>query len=329
MSTTVSELIEQHGGVMTPELAAQILDLADGETGEQPDSVESPDHTEEQEEATETAQAEPNLDDLNADNTVILARDGKHTISFDELTKARETARMAREEAETAKAEIARLLQEAQDRKDSGQQATQQDAQVALAQQAIDQGVNPEIFGDFSEGELAKGIDQLTTTKVNQAVKAALAEYDAQRKSQDTAMTAEGLHYKAIYDAHEDADSIADSQEFARWRDGLSSFERAGVDLNMQNGSAKEIIDVFDAFKKATGSAQSGVNKADVHAAAEKALANAKAPIPNSLSDFPGGSHKGITAEDRAAQMENGVDLISIMETWTQEQRDDFLNRQI
>jgi primosomal replication protein N len=36
-----------------------------------------------------------------------------------------------------------------------------QDNQANIAQQAIDQGVDPAIFGDFSEKDLAAGIQKL------------------------------------------------------------------------------------------------------------------------------------------------------------------------
>lgn len=326
----VNELIENHDGAMTPELAAQILDAADGDTSDELDSGGKPIPAQDQDDTSDEPEkpAVLNEDEMTAENAVLMAKDGKHTIDFNKLVEAREAARIAREEADQAKAEIARLQQEAQQRQDSGQQATNQDAQVALAQQAIDSGIDPAVFGDFSEAELAKGIDQLTTAKVSQAVKAALEEYENQRRAKDEALTAEDSHFKTIYASHPDADSIVESQEFASWTKGLSSFQRAGVEHVMQNGTAEEIIEVFGAFKGATGSPQPGKDS-DVRATADKALAEAKPVIPNSLSDFPGGTGKGATAEDRAGQMTNGIDLLEAMEGWSQERIDEFMSRSI
>ncbi len=58
----------------------------------------------------------------------------------------------------------------AQERKDSGEAPTTQDNQANIAQQAIDQGVDPAIFGDFSEKDLAAGIQKLVNSQVSTLV---------------------------------------------------------------------------------------------------------------------------------------------------------------
>ena len=317
-----SELIAKHDGAMTPEFAAQLLDAADGDTG-LTDSEEMPAPAEQPEKDAQ----EPDIDSLTPDTAVILAKDGKHTIGFDKLVEARETAKQAQARADAAEAELARLREEAQARKDAGQQATTADAQAAIAQQAIDEGVDPAIFGDFSEDALAKGIDQLTDIKVSRAVAKALAEFEAkqqQAQAQASQLSAQEAHEKAIYEAHPDADSIVESQEWAAWYDKLPSFQKAGVNQVMQSGSTQEVIDVFNAFK-GVSTTQAG----DARAKADQALAKAKPAIPASLSDFPGGATKGATAEDRARASENGVDLYEAMAEWSPDKIDEFLSRAI
>lgn len=53
------------------------------------------------------------------------------------------------------------LQADAQQRIENGQAPTTQDNQAAIAQQAIEQGVDPAVFGDFSEKELAAGIQKV------------------------------------------------------------------------------------------------------------------------------------------------------------------------
>ncbi|MCT2416064.1 hypothetical protein MNU23_30780, partial [Pseudomonas aeruginosa] len=54
----------------------------------------------------------------------------------------------------------------------AGEAPTSQDNQLAAAQAAMDQGVDPAIFGDFSEEALAAGIQKLIDAKVEARVSA-------------------------------------------------------------------------------------------------------------------------------------------------------------
>jgi DNA-binding NarL/FixJ family response regulator len=81
---------------------------------------------------------------------------------------------------------LAELQADAQERKDNGQAPTTQDNQANIAQQAIDQGVDPAIFGDFSEKDLAAGIQKLVnsqvSTLVQQQLQTALAPIQQQQQ---------------------------------------------------------------------------------------------------------------------------------------------------
>ena len=106
-----NELIEANGGKASPELAAQLLeqalngDTANAENGSQPATtqvteentpkIEGQDGTHEEHSSaradTQQAQQQQQVDEsqLNAENAVILAKDGKHTIPYDKLVEAR------------------------------------------------------------------------------------------------------------------------------------------------------------------------------------------------------------------------------------------------
>jgi len=225
----------------------------------------------------------------------VLARDGVHTIPYDTLVAAREGEKHWKAQAEAAQRQLADLQAQAQARADSGQAPTKADEAVAAAQVAIDNGVDPAVFGDFSEEALAKGIQivakQMVAQEVQAKVDAALNEALApiRQKQQTDAVSA---HLNAIYSKHPDADSIAESKELADWIAAQPSFARAGYQAVLTHGSTADVIEFFDTFKRATGMTQApaAAGKPDVAAAAGAAIAKAQTRVPMSLSDFPGGN---------------------------------------
>ena len=86
--TTVQDFLSSNEitGALTPAQAAQLLELPQGDTAsaEQADPPVSAPAPEPSPAATEknTTKTDP-AEDLSAENAVILARDGKHTIPFD------------------------------------------------------------------------------------------------------------------------------------------------------------------------------------------------------------------------------------------------------
>lgn len=275
--------------------------------------------------------------ELNASNAVILAKDGKHTIGYEKLVEAREGEKHWKAQAEAAQTQLAELQAQAKTRADAGETPTQTDAQVAAAQAAIDQGIDPGIFGDFSEEDLAKGIQTLVDAKVAAKVDAIVAQKLApiqQKHATDATQT----HYAAIYEAHPDADSLAESKELGDWINTQPSFVRDGYNAVLQKGSTQQVIELFSAFKQATGATQGAgagaaaggteqVNPDAVKAAARAAIANAPTRVPSSLTDFPGGRPAGLSRDEQMADM-NGRELLDAMNTgnMTPEQIDRFLN---
>lgn len=321
--TTQSEFFQEHAvnGELTDAQMVQMMSLPEGDTsalleGGMPAATESAEATPDGEQGT-TNEAEnesattPEPDPAKA---VVLAKDGVHTIPYEKLAEAREGEKHWKAQAEAATAELAALRAQAQQRADAGEAPTQTDAAVATAQAAIAQGVDPAIFGDFSEEALAQGIQKLVDMRVQEQVSAALNKALApiQQKQQIDAVQS---HMSAIYAAHPDADSIAESKELADWIAAQPSFARAGYQAVLQQGTTAEVIEFFDTFKQATGKAaqQNTPEQSDVSAAAKAALAKAKAQVPTSLSEIPAGSKAHHDEAEALMEMSDSNALNSFM----------------
>lgn len=324
------------GGDLTPAQAAQLLSLGiQGDTGApSPELSSGPAAAPAPTDASPQPAAQPEPE-LTPENAVILAKDGKHTISYDKLVQARETARAAQTEAQAlaaqlqaAQQQLADLQAQAQARADAGQAPTATDNQVAAAQAAIDAGVDPALFGDFSEEALAKGITKL----VDQQVAARMAAIDAKLKpiEQQAATDATTAHFNAIYSAHPDADSIVELQEFAVWKGAQPAVVRAALDQALEKGSSTDVIEVFSAFKAATQQPPAAAGKGAVSPAeaAKAAIAKAAAPTPSSLSDIPGG-RVGSTNVFEAMNDMNSHQLLAATSNMSPEQIEAWLNSQI
>lgn len=334
-NTSTQEFIQAHAvdGLLDAEQAAKLLELAMGDTGSAPESSEPPaaaakDGTQTEAAPQASAQTEP-----EPANSVVQARDGVHTIPYERLTEARQQAQQYRTQLEAEQARRQQLEQEleaaraaAQQRADAGMAPTQADANLAAAEQAMAQGVDPDLFGDFSEEALAKGVAMLVDQRVNDALSKALAPL--QQKQQQEAATA---HEQAIYAAHPDADAIAESRELVEWINakveampiGVRDAVRAGYERVLDQGSASEVVDLLDAFKRDSGRTQPA---ADAKAAAKAAVAGAKTPVPASLSDIPGGS-AGPSSKFEALASMNPAEMSEAMAAMSPEQIEAFLNR--
>ena len=336
----------ENGGDLSPEQAAQLLQMGDtpGDTGAAaPEPSNVPDVAPAQIEGHAVPEGEktatPDESGLTAENAVILAKDGKHTISYDKLVQAREAAQTAQAaqqamaaQLEAANQKLVELQAQAQARAEAGQAPTQADTNAAAAQAAIDAGVDPALFGDFSPEAMAKGVAQLVQAQLD----ARMAAIDAKLQpiQQQTARSATEVHLSAIYSAHPDADSIVESQEFAAWKSTQPGVVRAALDAALTTGSTNDVIEVFSAFKAATGqaavptAATAKAGQISPAQAAKAAIARAAAPMPASISDIPGG-RAGPTNVLEAMENMNGPEMLSAMNAMTPEQIDAYLNAQI
>lgn len=352
--TTHEDFFSNIDGALSPEQAAQALALAEsGDTGAVPETGGAPATTpaEDNPAKGEQAQASDQAGSAPADkaaagaadnaaaaeidpaNAVVLARDGKHTIPYERLEEARQGAQRWKEQAEAAQRELTDLKAQAQARVDAGQAPTKTDNMVAQAEAAIEAGADPGVFGDFSEQALAAGIARLVAQQVQQQVAShvnkALEPLQAKHQQSEAAS-----HYETIYSAHPNADSIAQSAEFKAWVDSHPSVVR---DAYMQllfdpskGGSAAQIVEVLDAFTKATAKEvpHPPAASAEDAAKAAAAAAAAKPQPPSSLTSIPGGRADGLSPQERMADM-GAVDLYQAMETMTPAQIEAFLNKQM
>lgn len=341
-----NELIEANGGKASPELAAQLLeqalngDTANAENGSQPATtqvteentpkVEGQDGTQHPAD-TQQAQQQQQVDEsqLNAENAVILAKDGKHTIPYDKLVEARNGEKEWKQKFDEAQQQLAQLQADAQERKDNGQAPTTQDNQANIAQQAIDQGVDPAIFGDFSEKDLAAGIQKLVnsqvSTLVQQQLQTALAPIQQQQQ-----VSVEQAHFNEIFTAHPDAESIVESKEFNDWKNAQPSFLKDAYETVLDKGSAAQVVELLGLYKSNAQSGQQAAQPANdaVKAVAQKAVSQAQKQPPNSLSDLPAGSPAGVSRDERLAAM-SPAQLAEEMQGWTPDQVEQFLNRRV
>lgn len=255
----------------------QMLNLPEGDStpvvqSSEPDAAATPDP---KTDVVEKVEAEP----------VILAKDGVHTIPFEKLTEARE-----------AEQHWKRVATEAQ------QLLEAQKAAQTVAEKVETPAVDGDLFGDFSEEAIAKGVEKLVSAKAA----AIQAEFDAKLNAvlaplqEQRAKSAEESHFSAIEAAHPDVESVAQSAELAKWIDAQPSFVRDGYKAVIAQGTAEQVIETLNAFKAATGKLASAPAKPDVLAAAQAAIAKAQSKPPMSLSEIPAGSH---AASDEVAAM--------------------------
>lgn len=260
--------------------------------------------------------------ELNADNAVILAKDGKHTIPFEKLTEARQSAQEWQQKAN----ELQQQLAAAQQRAEAGVTATKQEAQ-ALADAADAAGVDLSLFGDFSEEGLAKGISELVEKRANELVDAKLEKALAPLKQSEAAKAAEA-HYGAIYQAHPDADSIFESKELDDWIKSHPGYLQSALRDVFANGGTQDVIDLFDRFKEATGKSEQQSGAGAAKAAAAAVLDKQKAQPPASLSDIPGAKAPTVNHFEQLAQL-SGPDLAAALENLPKDKVEEFLNRQM
>lgn len=325
--TTTQEFFQEHAqdGVLTPQQAAQFLELAQGDTGTTPETDDAPAVIADADKTQTVVQGDP-----DPANTVILAKDGKHTIGYEKLVEAREGEKHWKAQAEAQAAELEALKAEALARANAGQAPTQADNVVAVAAAAIEQGVDPDIFGDYSEEALAKGIQALMSKQVAQLsaeLRGELAQL-VQPLQQKQAVDATQTHYEAIYAKHPDADSIAESKELTDWIARQPSFARAGYESVLQKGTTAEIVEFFDTFKAATGKTKAGTAQADPKVVARAALAKLHDAVPSSLSDIPGGTAGPANKHEAMAKL-SPADLAEALSDMSESARNAFLNRRM
>ena len=331
----------------TAEDAAQMLAaLEEGETGALADGVqessEAPDAAAEdagsggedanapaEGEAEGDTDAEPEADkggatEATADEAVVLARDGKHTIPYAKLEEARQGAQQWRAQAEALQQQLAALKTQQQQQPPDGASADET---------APDEGDGSTgAFGDFSEEALAKGINKI----VNERVAVAMAAVE--KRQQELAAQRE---YQAALKRNEEAElarysnavETIQSNEFAAWVGKFPKTIQTAITNTFKEGvggTVDEMLEVLDAYTKDTQGAKPSPSP-DLSAAktaAKSAIAQAQAAPPSSLSSIPGGRVDGRDVLARLDEMSPAEQLVAF-EDMTPEQVERALARAI
>lgn len=332
-------MADQHNPAAMLEAALNGTLTLDGEgTAQEPSGEQANDESTQDQEAQGAADdkgtqaGQPSTDD-EPEGAPIASKSGAYTIPFEKLQQARDKAAALATENENLKQQLAALSanqqanlaaaqEQAQARADAGQGQTKADQNLQAAQAAIANGVDPSLFGDFTEEDLAKGVFQLVNNygdtkfeniraELRQEIAKELAPLREQRVK-----SAQDEHYGAIYAKHADADDIPESAEFQQWRNSLPSFMRAGVETALTQGSAQQVIEVFDSFKAQTGK----------QAPTPRQQMEVERRVPASLSEMAGAPPSD-KAQQTLQMADNPSALLENMMSMTPEQIEAVMNR--
>ena len=267
----------------------------------------------------------------NAENSVVLAKDGKHTIPYERLQETREQVQQYKQQVEQLTAQLAAQ------QTPGNTQVAQQNAAVAEA--VIEaSGNNSDVmalFGDFSEEAIAKGVEALVSQRealvsqrvsaqVQSMMDAALAPFKQQQQ-----LSAEQQHFAYIEAQHPDYDSIAESQEFQSWKDAQPSFIRGAYDDVLNNGNAEQVVELLSLYKSQNNVSPKVDTPAPTQAMVEKAkqaVQNAPSKVPHSVTDLPAGSPAALSADERLSNL-SGPELLAEMENWSPDQVEAYMSR--
>ena len=283
----------QVDGNLTDEQAMQMLALPEGDsattTAQSSDAPDAAQDDSTPEKVVATADTESD----KQSPPVVLARDGVHTIPYEQLEDARRAAQYYKQQLELVQA-----------------QAQQTPIPNPEQPQTKKDWISPEevsrVMGDFSESAIANGV----MTLVDKRAQSMLAEVEARAEAKAAERVrseleardyeaAQRSHFDAINKAHPDAESIAQSQELRAWIGSQPSYAQAGIVHALQQGTAEQVIEALDAFKASTAAPKATATttpatKPETLAAAKAAIAKAKAAPPLSLSAVPAGSHAAV-----------------------------------
>ena len=326
--TTVDQFLStiQIDGALTPEQAAQVLDLPqEGDTAPVADLADAPASAPApvaaEETTTTTTDPDPETKpDPEADpeaEPAILAKDGKNLIPFEKLAEARESAKRAAAERD----EALRRAEELQAKLDAaaGKEPT---AEPEKGTTIAD--LRRERYNALLDGDLERAIQ--LEEKIEDAVQ-------AQRQQVETAAAAFArvaqeakVKYPALDLEHEQADKDAIDFVVLK-RDALIVQGKPA-----HEALAKAVEQAAKLFRWSDGQATAPTPTPDpkaAAAAAAAAIAQAKAPVPASLSAIPGGKPGALSALEQMAGKASGPELLQVMENMTPEQIEAFLNRSL
>ena len=246
--------------------------LANGEpvegeiSGESPDA-DSTDDTEEQGDEGQDVEGQ-------AEEAVVLAKDGKHTIPFDELQKARDAAAFWQAQAEEAKQAI-------QQKREAFEQSQQVDLKSLRKQLRDATLLDDEALIDDLESQIDAELVRVAQATAQQQFSAAMAAANEQAEQRAIASTAESLIAK--YPALDHTKPTANAEAIAVVQ-ALSA---------MYANDRPRAMALSDAVAKVAGMfGMDGNGQPDISDAAAKAdkaiaAARAKPKVPSSMASIP------------------------------------------
>ena len=247
--------------------------LANGEpvegeiAGESPDADSTTAETEEQGNEGQEAEGQ-------AEEAVVLAKDGKHTIPFDELQKARDAAAFWQAQAEEAKQAI-------QQKREAFEQSQQVDLKSLRKQLRDATLLNDEDLIDDLESQIDAELVRVAQATAQQQFSAAMAAANEQAEQRAITSTAESLIAK--YPALDHTKPTANAEAIAVVQ-ALSA---------MYANDRPRAIALSDAVAKVAGmfgmDGNSQPDLSDAAAKADKVIAAAKAKpkVPSSMASIP------------------------------------------
>lgn len=241
--------------------------------------------------ALESPVEDKGTDDGGAEQKVIQARDGVHTIPYAELDSARTKAQEAIAEAEVAAEKMSELSAE-------NEQLQSKLAEFEVAQVKDEKsGGNQHTDSFLSElqdefPELATGLQSVLNAE-REAHKAELeqvkSEIDPIKQGLEEArqfkeeMRIEA-HFAAIEKAFPNYEDILESVEFQEWQKELPGYVKSHIEEILERGTAPQVIDVLEDFNKISTPGKTVIGKA------REAEQSVKSNLPGTMSDIPGGS---------------------------------------
>lgn len=315
MSTKDLAYYEAHPDEVTDEIMETLL--TGGEIEDDTDSAKE----------DETGEASAAGEEAKKDDEpkVVLTRDGKHTIPYEELEQSRNEAKAAKEELVLVRQQIAQLEQE---------RADIQAARDEKAAAGKDTSAEDEALKAFDEDYPT--ISQSVDTKIDRrlsardaevaALKSELAELKAalQPIHEKARVSDEEAHFAAIAAAHEDAQDLIESGKLNDWVKQLPTYIRPAAIAVMEKGTAQDVIDLMADYKRAHP--QAGQVSAAEKARQVVEKAKAKTSVPTSLSEVPSA---GVAPSEELGAYEQMSDtaLMGAFMSMDQAKINDRLNR--
>ena len=207
------------------------------------------------------SEAPPDLTEAREaiDSPVVQAKDGKNIIPYSELEATREKVTRLEQMAQ----EQAALISDLRAAKELDAETGGTEAQDAVV--AEYEGEYPELMDDIKPF-LEKMVAGLMDARVK------------------------GLEDKVLQPIRDNEEraiiDIGASPEFSAWMNSQPCFARAKYEEVAASGTAGEVVELLDAYRKDMPMAKTA--STDINRLAEEKIAKIKSPVPSSLSDMPG-----------------------------------------